>query len=176
MGALWLILKPILTGALAFLRGIDWRIWAGLGILALGLLYGHGRYNAGQANVQTKFDAYKAEMIAKTAAAKTAAQRAETAQAGAIAQALADYKKGKSDAKGKGAAVTVGVKSGSIRLRDHWACPGLPKAAADPGPDPADLRAESAGRIVAAGADADAQVTYLQGLIKSAPQCFTVAK
>ena len=124
---MWLLAKPILSGAWAFLRGLPWQLWAGLALLALGLFYGHLRYNAGQADIQTKFDAYQSRMIAATDAAKAAAKRAETLSRTAMDAALLARTKGKTDAKSKGAAVTSGVKSGSVRLQDHWACkPGLP--------------------------------------------------
>lgn len=57
---MWLLAKPILSGAWAFLRGLPWQLWAGLALLALGLFYGHLRYNAGQADIQTKWDTAKA--------------------------------------------------------------------------------------------------------------------
>ncbi len=123
MGALWLVLKPILTGALAFLRGIDWRIWAGLGILALGLLYGHGRYNAGQAEVQGKFDTYKAELIAKTEAAKVAVKRAEVAQAGAIAAAVDEQGKSDENTIAELNRTVSCLRTGACRVQRRFQCP-----------------------------------------------------
>ena len=175
---MWLLAKPILSGAWAFLRGLPWQLWAGLALLALGLFYGHLRYQAGQRDVQAKFDQYRAVLMQKTEAAKIAAKRAEATQKAAIDAAMTEYRKGLDDAKAKGAGVTAGIKSGSIGLREHWqGCPErVPGTPASPeGRDEgASLRAESAGRIVGTGATADAQVIALQALIASAPHCFTI--
>lgn len=45
-----------LAVAWKFLRGIPWQAWAIIGLLAAGWWYGHMRYNAGEADVQAKWD------------------------------------------------------------------------------------------------------------------------
>jgi hypothetical protein len=170
-------LPLVWVGAKKFLAGIPPVVWAGVIGLVLVLGWGHLRYNAGQANVQAKFDAYRADLKAKTAEAARLAKAAQEAQAGAIKAAVEDYKKGLSDAKATGDAVAAGVRDGSLRLQDHWrGCPPVPgPAGGGPVRDAgADVRAASAGRVVAAGAGADAQVRALQAIIRSAPHCFKV--
>lgn len=165
------------AGAKKFLAGIPPIVWIALVVIAMTWWWGHYRYNAGQAQVQAKFDAYRADLTAKTAEAARLAKIAEQAQAGAIKAAVDDYKKGLSDANDKGAAVAAGIGDGSVRLQDHWrGCPAVPgPAGGGSGRDAgADVRAASAGRVVAAGAGADAQVKALQAIIRSAPHCFRV--
>lgn len=173
-----LVLKPFLTGALAFLRGLPWQLWASLALLALGLFYGHLRYNAGQADIQTKFDAYQSRMIAATDAAKAAAKRAETLSRTAMDAALVTREQGLKDAKATEAAVAAGIRAGTLKLRKHWqGCPaGVPQAAGDPGErdEAAELRAADTGTLVGIGAKADADVTYWQGVARANPQCLTV--
>lgn len=174
---MWLLVKPFLLTIGKFLKGIPWELWLGIAILALAWFWGHLRYEAGKSEVQAEFNQYKAVMIQKTEAAKAAAKRAEAAQKGAIEAAMKEYREGLDDAKAKGAGVASGIKSGSVRLQDHWrGCPSVPGTAARPeGSDAAaSLRAESAGRIVGTGATADAQVIALQAIIRSAPHCFTI--
>jgi hypothetical protein len=45
-----------MTAILLFLRGVPLWVWLTLGLLGAGLFYGHLRYNAGQADVQAKWD------------------------------------------------------------------------------------------------------------------------
>ena len=89
-----------------------------------------------------------------------------TAQAG-VSEA---YEKGKGDAEATGAAVTAGLRAGNLRLQQRWAgCEKqrLSDATAPAGePDAAaGDREESAGRIVRAAAQCDAQVRGLQELL-----------
>lgn len=89
-----------------------------------------------------------------------------TAQAG-VSEA---YEKGKGDAEATGAAVTADLRAGNLRLQQRWAgCEKqrLSDATAPAGePDAAaGDREESAGRIVRAAAQCDAQVRGLQELL-----------
>ena len=89
-----------------------------------------------------------------------------TAQAG-VSEA---YEKGKKDAEAAGAAVTADLRAGNLRLQQRWAgCEKqrLSDATAPAGePDAAaGDREESAGRIVRAAAQCDAQVRGLQELL-----------
>lgn len=170
--------KAALGTAWGFLKRIPWQAWAGLGLVVLVLWLRSHWIGVGEARVQAQFDAYKAEMVKKTEAARVAAKRAESAQAGAIATAIDKFREGQKNAKQTGASVTAGLNDGSVKLREHWqGCPKhLPTAAAgsERSDEGARLRAASAGRVVATGADADAQVTALQAIIRSAPHCFKV--
>ena len=60
MSAIWLFLKAVPS----------W-VWVALALLAGGLFYGHTRYNAGQEDVQGKWDAEHARMAAEIADLKT---------------------------------------------------------------------------------------------------------
>lgn len=83
----------------------------------------------------------------------------------------AAYEKGKSDAEATAKRTVADLRAGNLVLRDRWAsCQAnadLPRAAAAPGePDAGTAdRAESAGRIVQAAAQCDAQVRGLQELL-----------
>lgn len=157
-----------LAAAWRFLRGLPWQAWALVALLAAGWYYGHLRYNAGQADVQGDFDAYKAQVIAATEKSRQKAAQAESAQRDAFANIDTQYAKDKTDAIAKKDAVIAGLRAGTIRLRNEWACPTrLPDATSATGePDgSAELRNASAGRIIGAGADADAQVRGLQAAL-----------
>ena len=89
-----------------------------------------------------------------------------TAQAG-VSEA---YEKGKKDAEATGAAVTADLRAGNLKLQQRWAgceTQRLSDAAALAGePDAAaGDREESAGRIVRAAVQCDAQVRGLQELL-----------
>jgi hypothetical protein len=169
---------------MAFLKGLPWQLWAGLGIMALGLFWGHLRFNAGQTEglaerdkVQAKYDAHLRADTDALDEAKREARAAESAQKQAMADAKATYAKDKQHALDAKDLVIADLRSGARRLQDKWrGCESGPKTAGGgQGSDGlADLRAESAGRIVRYAAEADAQVTYLQGLIRSAPACFRI--
>lgn len=80
------------------------------------------------------------------------------------------YEKGKKDAEATGAAVTAGLRAGNLRLQQRWAgceTQRLSDAAAVAGELDAAARdrEESAGRIVRAAAQCDAQVRGLQELL-----------
>lgn len=84
----------------------------------------------------------------------------------AVAQAgVSDaYEKGKKNAESKSAAVVADLRAGNLRLQQRWAV-----CAATPAPSESDAaardREESAGRIVRAAAECDAQVRGLQDLL-----------
>mgnify|MGYP003456728528 CR=1 FL=1 len=168
------LLKPVWT----FLRNVSWKVWAGIAAFLFVLWLRSHWIGVGEDRVRGEFDAYKAEMVAKTEAARVAAKRAESAQAGAIQAALEAYKKDHEHAQDTGKAVTAGLNTGTLKLREHWqGCPQRVPAAAGntQGSDAADrLRKESAGRVIAIGADADAKVKALEAIILSAPHCFVV--
>jgi hypothetical protein len=91
----------------------------------------------------------------------------------AVAQnaASAAYEKGKRDAEQNSKRVVADLRAGNLVLRNRWtACqasldvPTTPAAPSEPDAGTAD-RAESAGRIVQAAAQCDAQVRGLQELL-----------
>ena len=92
----------------------------------------------------------------------------------AVAQnaASAAYEKGKRDAEQNSKRVVADLRAGNLVLRNRWtACQaslGVPAAPADPSEPDAGVadRAESAGRIVQAADQCDAQVKGLQELLR----------
>lgn len=101
-----------------------------------------------------------------------AARSAENAQADAMAVAATNYERGKADANADANAVIAGLRGGSLKLRDDWTpsvTGGVPATAASlAGADAAERRRqESAGRIVGAAEQCDAQVAGLQQVIRS---------
>ena len=84
----------------------------------------------------------------------------------------AAYEKGKADAEANAKRVVADLRAGNLVLRDRWtscqASSGLPRPTPDtsePDARTAD-RDESAGRIVQAAAQCDAQVKGLQSLLR----------
>ena len=84
----------------------------------------------------------------------------------------AAYEKGKRDAEQTSKRVVADLRAGNLILRDRWtSCQtssGLPRPAADTSESDAGTadRDESAGRIVQAAAQCDAQVKGLQNLLR----------
>lgn len=66
------------AGAFKALRAIPWQVWVLAALLAAGWVYGERRYDAGQADVQTRWDAAVASQ--QQAAAKQKEQRAEVTE------------------------------------------------------------------------------------------------
>lgn len=135
-------------------------------------------YRKGSESTQTKADAAMAKHLKEDAdAASRAAQDAadtSTDLTEAINKsATAAYEKGVRDAEAKGAAVTADLRNGNLRLRDRWAACETQRlsdataSAAQP-VDPARDGEESAGRIVRAAAQCDAQVAGLISAYDSA--------
>ncbi len=92
------------------------------------------------------------------------------------ANAVADaYERGKQDAQAAGDRVAADLRAGNLRLQDRWrGCEAgrVSATAGSPGESDAaaDERAASAGRIVAAADQCDAQVKGLQDFIRSERQ------
>lgn len=119
--------------------------------------------------------AVKAQLAAATAAVTDAARKVEQVKAAAAIDAADAYAKGKHDAETAANGVVDGLRAGTLRLRDEWrGCQArldgaLSGAAAAAGrADAAEQRrGESAGRIVRAAAECDAQVSALQALVRA---------
>lgn len=104
--------------------------------------------------------------------ATEAADRYKDALATAQNAVSAAYEKGKADAEANAKRVVADLRAGNLVLRDRWtscqASSGLPRSTPDtsePDAGTAD-RDESAGRIVQAAAQCDAQVKGLQSLLR----------
>lgn len=168
-------LKALLSGAWGFLRAIPLIVYVGLLALVFALASGHYRHQRDVAR-QDYAQHLKADDAA-LAGAKAQAKAAEQKQAAVMAAAEARWAGDKADAVEKQARVIDDLRNGAIRLQKRWrGCQPVPSPAAGTqgSDDSADDRSQSAGRIVRFAAESDAQVTYLQGLIRSAPACFTV--
>lgn len=92
--------------------------------------------------------------------------------ASAADEVAAAYEKGKRDAEAAGAAVVDDLRAGTLRLQRRWAgCETLRLSEASAASIELDAalrdREESAGRIVRAAAQCDAQVRGLQQLVLS---------
>lgn len=104
----------------------------------------------------------------QVATAEAKARQVEQDRAEAVAQAAQAYEKGKADAQSKADRVVADLRAGTVRLRQHWqasvATCGVSRdsAAALAVEREAQLRAESAARIIGVGAEADAKVKALQ--------------
>ncbi len=116
--------------------------------------------------------AIEADLESTKAALATSEWRRETERVRAqrMYEIAADAEEGKAHAEETGARVTADLRADNLRLREHWrSCestrlPGIEPAAAEPDAA-ADDRAESAGRIVRAAAECDAQVRGLQAVV-----------
>lgn len=81
------------------------------------------------------------------------------------------YERGKDDAEAIGAAVVADLRSGNARLRQRWTSCQAERVSSAPAPAsesdaPTRDREESAGRIIRAAAQCDAQVRGLQALLR----------
>lgn len=100
------------------------------------------------------------------------ANRYKDALATAQNAVSAAYEKGKADAEANAKRVVADLRAGNLVLRERWtSCQtssGLPRPTANTGePDAGTAdRDESAGRIVQAAAQCDAQVKGLQNLLR----------
>lgn len=127
---------------------------------------------AGAARVQAEFDQHLAADAKAELAAKEKADEVEKTLAAASEMAGASYERGKRDAETEQALVVAGLRAGTTRLQHQWAgCETQRLSDATASSVLADAvtrnREESAGRIVRAAADCDAQVAGLQSLIGS---------
>ena len=133
-------------------------------------------YNKGKTDAERvaklKMDEHLVEDREAERTATEAASRHKDELAAAQNKVSAAYEKGKSDAEANAKRVVADLRAGNLVLRDRWtscqASSGLPRPTPDtsePDARTAD-RDESAGRIVQAAAQCDAQVKGLQSLLR----------
>lgn len=144
-------------------------------ILAFGAGYGKGSSDAKIAADLAMSEHLRSDTKAENQA-KEQAQEAANKIAVAQAAASAAYEKGKQDAEKTGKRVVTDLRAGGLVLRDSWSpcragfgMPEAPAATSEPDASTSD-REESAGRIVQAAAQCDAQVRGLQESILSYTQ------
>ncbi len=132
--------------------------------------YHKGTVDAERA-AQIAMDKHLAEDRASERAAEQEANRYKDALATAQNAVSAAYEKGKKDAEATAKRTVADLRAGNLVLHNRWtACqasldmPAAPAAPGEPDAGTAD-RNESAGRIVQAAAQCDAQVRGLQELL-----------
>ena len=136
---------------------------------------GTAGYHKGKADAERAAKIAMSEHLAEDREAERAATEAADRYKDALATAQnavsAAYEKGKADAEANAKRVVADLRAGNLVLRDRWtscqASSGLPRPTPDtsePDARTAD-RDESAGRIVQAAAQCDAQVRGLQELL-----------
>ena len=137
---------------------------------------GYAGYSKGKASAElvakVAMDKHLAEDREAEAKAKDKAREDKDKLADAQNAVSAAYEKGKRDAEQTSKLVVADLRAGNLVLRDRWtscqASSGLPRPAtntSEPDAGTAD-RDESAGRIVQAAAQCDAQVKGLQSLLR----------
>ena len=132
-------------------------------------------YNKGKTDAERvaklKMDEHLVEDREAERTATEAASRHKDELAAAQNKVSAAYEKGKSDAEANAKRVVADLRAGNLVLRDRWAAckasADLPATAAGPSEPDAGThdREESAGRIIQAAAQCDAQVRGLQNLL-----------
>ena len=133
-------------------------------------------YNKGKADAERAAKIAMSEHLAEDREAERVATEDANRYKDALATAQnavsAAYEKGKADAEANAKRVVADLRAGNLVLRDRWtscqASSGLPRPTPDtsePDARTAD-RDESAGRIVQAAAQCDAQVKGLQSLLR----------
>lgn len=160
----------------AELRAQGWKYasltLAVLAVIAIGAaLYFRGDSAISDARAdkaESERDSARAEVNALKVARDTEHRKAKEAQAIA-----AKYEDEKRAIETESARVVADLRAGNLRLRQLWqaqaATADLPRAAASASKphDQATDRAESAGRIIRAAAECDAQVRGLQAVIEA---------
>ena len=137
---------------------------------------GAAGYHKGKADAERAAKIAMSEHLAEDREAERIATEAASRYKNALTTAQnavsAAYEKGKADAEANAKRVVADLRAGNLVLRDRWAScqasSGLPRPTPDtsePDARTAD-RDESAGRIVQAAAQCDAQVKGLQSLLR----------
>lgn len=137
---------------------------------------GAAGYHKGKADAERAAKIAMSEHLAEDREAERIATEAASRHKDELATAQnavsAAYEKGKADAEANAKRVVADLRAGNLVLRDRWtscqASSGLPRPTPDtsePDARTAD-RDESAGRIVQAAAQCDAQVKGLQSLLR----------
>jgi len=127
-------------------------------------------YTRGSDHANAQLAKVQVQLAQANVKATAAARTAERAQADAFVVAATNYERGKADAQADANAVIAGLRAGNLQLRDYWTgrhAGGVPAAAGTAADADAaeQRRQESAGRIVGAAEQCDAQVAGLQQVI-----------
>ena len=154
--------------AWSLIKLVPRQVWLVLAVIAAILFYGHLRYNAGQASVQGKFDAYKTE-IKKAVAIRLAENAAKEAEDRKVfAEIAKQHVEDIENARLKAERIAADLRAGNIKLRKHWRGCATPQAAdRSSGIDEeAELRVQGAAEDVRDGAEADGWIEGLQKVVE----------
>ena len=149
----------------------------GLGALAVAAGLFAGVQTVRLATAKASHETHLAADAKAYADAQIQARQNEQAAGARQAQLEAQYLKDQQNAKAEYDRVVSALRAGELKLRERWRCPvSVPRIAGSPSePDASpDDGAESAGRIVRAAAECDAQVKGLQGIVVSDRQLIEV--
>lgn len=159
-----------------WLRSVPWQVWAALGLCVALWAFGHWRYNAGQAEVQTRWDAAEAVHEANAKAAREAAAITEARYRADYAAAAAKFNQENADALAERDAVIAGLRAGTVRLRERFKCPPASLPGTSPGAGGSDgasgggLLDEDAEFLVRFAGEADTaarRLTACQAILRS---------
>ena len=146
--------------------------WAAILILLTAMAGGLVKcgYSAGKASGDKKLLQHEAADAALAVIASEDARKAEREHAASLSEIAQSYEKEKDNAEKNHSRVVAGLRSGAVRLQEHWACDAkLPATEPRTGitDESARLRHESAAAIIAAADEADAQVRGLQTVTRA---------
>jgi hypothetical protein len=126
-------------------------VWVAFLLLGAGWYYGHTRYNAGQADIQAKWDESRAK-------AEQAARKVQDVWESKIYALTFDAEKRRKEREAETDRTIADLRSGALRVRDRFRCPSVPKAPAIAGEPPAEepgFREEDAGVLIGIADEAD---------------------
>ncbi|XTQ92565.1 hypothetical protein ACQR5W_11635 [Xanthomonas sacchari] len=133
-----------------------------------GCQHGKSSQEAKTAEVQARYDAYVAKMVALTNQVAIATERARQEYHAKSAEAARNYEDGRKSAEEHQTTLVADLRAGNVRLRSEWAAcmsaPGKGQAGSAVGSDDAatPVPPEALGRVLRVGDDADNQVQWLQ--------------
>lgn len=121
----------------------------------------------------TALRSLQAQVEADRQASEREARAKEAEQRAALDDVAAKYEQEKADAQAAADSTIADLRSGTVRLRQHWqgcvATAALSRAAASAAvaDDGAELREQGAGDLVSVGEACDAQIRGLQSAIRA---------
>lgn len=134
----------------------NWKLVAGaaivIALIAFVVAYGRGRYNAGQADIQAKWDESRAK-------AEQEARKVQDVWESKIYALTFDAEKRRKEREAETDRTIADLRSGALRVRDRFRCPSVPQAPAIAGEPPAEepgFREEDAGVLIGIADEADA--------------------
>lgn len=128
-------------------------------------------YDVAAAEGDARLRSMQAQIEAERRASERDARAKEAEQRTALDDVAAKYEQEKADAQAVADSTIADLRSGTVRLRQHWqgcvATAALSRAAASSAgaDDGAELREQGAGDLVLVGEQADAQIRALQAAL-----------